>query len=122
MTAGGTMLGLCNISPMHEAPRPLATARGQQSASIFKMDGSRLEPSPSPPFRGEREGPVAREPSAHGLDPWGWEGEVGHTAHRTVGPPHPALSSRSAGGEGKMSVVRGKFRMNVSPIPTSAAN
>src|SRR5258708_1630969 len=33
--------------------------------------------SPSPPFRGERQGPVAREPLAHGLDPWGWEGEVG---------------------------------------------
>ena len=37
----------------------------------------RFRKSPSPPFRGEREGPVAREPSAHGLDPWGWEGEVG---------------------------------------------
>src|SRR5579864_2100774 len=33
--------------------------------------------SPSAPFRGEREGPIAREPSARGLDPRGWEGEVG---------------------------------------------
>src|SRR5438477_5082042 len=44
--------------------------------------------SPSPPFRGEREGPAQRE------------GEVGGAANRIVGPPHPALSPRPAGGEG----------------------
>jgi len=40
---------------------------------------------PSPPFRGEREGPPKRE------------GEVGGAANRFVGPPHPALSPRPAG-------------------------
>src|SRR5271166_5662993 len=46
--------------------------------------------SPSPPFRGEREGPVAQR----------WEGEVGGGANRHAGPPHPALSPpRPAGGE-----------------------
>jgi len=53
----------------------------------------------SPPFRGERERPVAREPSAHGLDPWGWEGEVGLC--ELPGIPHltPTLSA-PRGGEG----------------------
>jgi hypothetical protein len=36
--------------------------------------------SPSPPFRGEREGPAKRE------------GEVGGAANRLDGPPHPPLS------------------------------
>jgi hypothetical protein len=40
-------------------------------------------------LRGEREGPGAREPSAHGLDPWGREGEVGEAANRLGGPPLP---------------------------------
>jgi len=52
--------------------------------------------SPSPPLRGEREGP----------DPQGWEGEVGDVADRLAGPPHPALSPRPASGEGKQSVAR----------------
>jgi hypothetical protein len=54
--------------------------------------------SPSPPFRGfrgEREGP----------NPQGWEGEVDGAADRHVGPPHPVLSPRPAGGEGKKGVV-----------------
>jgi hypothetical protein len=46
--------------------------------------------SPSPPFRGEREGPAKQE------------GEVGGAANRSVGPPHPALSPRPAGGEDKI--------------------
>jgi glycosyltransferase involved in cell wall biosynthesis len=45
--------------------------------------------SPSPPFRGEREGPAK------------WEREVGGAAEPVVGPPDPALSPRPAGGEGK---------------------
>jgi hypothetical protein len=57
--------------------------------------------SPSPPFRGEREGPVAQKPQAHGLDPWGGEGEVGGSANRLAGPPHPPLSPRPAGEEDK---------------------
>jgi hypothetical protein len=52
--------------------------------------------SPSPPFRGEREGPVAKR----------WEGEVGGAADQHTGPPHPALSARPAGGEGKKGIVR----------------
>src|SRR6266851_1135047 len=48
--------------------------------------------SPSPPFRGEREGPVAERR----------EGEVGGRRDLVlVGPPHPALSPWPAGGEGK---------------------
>jgi len=46
--------------------------------------------SPSPPFRGEREGP----------DPQGWEGEVGGVTNRLVGPPHPTLSPPASGGRG----------------------
>jgi len=42
------------------------------------LEVSRKEPSP--PFRGEREGPAQRE------------GEVGSAANRPGGPPHPALS------------------------------
>jgi branched-chain amino acid transport system ATP-binding protein len=43
--------------------------------------------NPSPPFRGEREGPAQRE------------GEVGGAAVRYVGSAHPTLSPRLAGGE-----------------------
>jgi cytochrome c oxidase assembly protein subunit 15 len=47
---------------------------------------------PSPPFRGEREGPA----------PKASEGEVGEAgAAQRPGPPHPALSARPAGGEGE---------------------
>jgi hypothetical protein len=45
--------------------------------------------SPSPPFRREREEHAQRE------------GEVGGAGNRFVGPPHPALSPRSAGRVGK---------------------
>jgi hypothetical protein len=45
---------------------------------------------PSPPFRGEREGPA----------PEAWEGEVGDAADPLDGPPHPTLSPRAAGEEG----------------------
>jgi hypothetical protein len=38
--------------------------------------------NPSPPSRGEREGPA----------PKAWEGEVGGAANQHVGPPHPTLS------------------------------
>jgi heme a synthase len=42
---------------------------------------------PSPPLRGEREGPVAKQ----------GEGEVGNTVPPTLTPPHPTLSPRPAG-------------------------
>ena len=41
-----------------------------------------------------------------GAQPQGWEGEVGGATNRLVGPPHPTLSPRPAGGEGKGRVVR----------------
>jgi hypothetical protein len=52
--------------------------------------------SPSPPFRGEREGP----------DPQGWEGEVGGATNRLVGPltlPSPPGQRRTAGEGGERS-------------------
>jgi len=51
---------------------------------------SSLALSPSPPFRGESEGPA----------PQAWEGEAGVSPVSPYGPPHPALSPRPAGGEG----------------------
>jgi heme a synthase len=48
---------------------------------------------PSPPFSGEREGPSRQ----------GWEGEV-DARFAGAGPPHPALSPRLSGGEGKLVV------------------
>jgi hypothetical protein len=67
------------------------------------------EKSPSPPFRGEREAP----------NPEGWEGEVGGAANRLVGPPHPALSPRPAGGEDRRAsrqtrISRQKFFLDSS--------
>jgi len=56
------------------------------------LSSSRI--SPSPPFRGEREGPAKRE------------GEVGTAANRLGGPPHPTLSPRPAGREGIGTGVR----------------
>jgi hypothetical protein len=61
-----------------------------------------ITPSPlSARLRGEREGPIAGEPSAHGLDPWGWEGEVGCAVIPNWSYPHltPTLSAPE-GGEG----------------------
>jgi ABC-type uncharacterized transport system involved in gliding motility auxiliary subunit len=57
--------------------------------------------SPSPPPRGEREGPVAER----------GDGEVGGATILLVGPPHPSLSPRPAGGEGK--ALRGQPVMAV---------
>ena len=61
--------------------------------------------NPSPPFRGEREGP----------NPQGWEGEMGGPADQHVGPPHSALSSRAAGGRVKrasLECARTGFKLN----------
>jgi hypothetical protein len=65
----------------------LGTFTGGPSHSLC---GSRQgQHSPSPSFRGEREGPGAKR----------WEGEVGSAADQIIGPPHPTLSPRPAGGE-----------------------
>src|SRR5437868_3381344 len=66
---------------------------------------TRGDRSPSPPFRGEREGPVAQQ----------GKGEVGGAANRYVGPPHLALSPRRAGGEGNRSAVG---RNPAAPVET----
>src|SRR6202043_1055140 len=66
--------------------------------------------------RGEREGPAARKPQAHGLDPWGGEGEVGGSADRLRGPPPPPLSprpARPAGEEDKRRVVGVTLRWQI---------
>jgi ceramide glucosyltransferase len=65
-----------------------------------------LPKSASPPFRGEREGPVAQR----------WEGEVGQAANRPSGPPRPALSPRPAGGEGKESAIGRPAQPEVSVL------
>src|SRR6188472_888216 len=71
--------------------------------------------SPSPPSRGEREGPAKRE------------GEVGGAADWVFGPPHPALSPRPARGESKMGIPGSKFRQRAfekgtrSGLPVFAA-
>ena len=80
-------------------------------------DSRELPARPSPPFRGEREGPIAEQ----------WEGEVGAAAAPLVGPPHPALSPRPAGGEEENGRVgcdvgnRARFRP-ISPLWRPAAN
>ncbi len=61
------------------------------------------ERGPSPPFRGEREGPA----------PKAWEGEVGDAADPLVGPPHPALSPRPAGGEGNYLAPPGPWNVRL---------
>ena len=70
--------------------------------------------SASPPFRGEREGPVAQR----------WEGEVGQAANRPGGPPHPILSPRPAGGEDNRTVAaklrRQTFAKVVLEIPADS--
>ena len=44
--------------------------------------------------------PLSVLQGGEGGDPQGWEGEVGGATNRLVGPPHPTLSPRPAGGEG----------------------
>ena len=52
--------------------------------------------SPSPTFRGEREGPVAKR----------WEGEVGQAANRPGGPPHLQIAADSLALAGRRAGVR----------------
>jgi len=52
---------------------------------------------PSPPLRGEREGPT----------PTAWKGEVGGTASGATAPLTPTLSPRRAGGGGEVGVPHG---------------
>src|SRR5467141_5200481 len=83
--------------PFPEFPRNISRAQAELSAEpgggcettvpLNRISASSSLQRPSPPFRGEREGPAKRE------------GEVGGAANRFVGPPHPILSPRPAGGE-----------------------
>ena len=63
----------------------------QQRLADLAWEGAaeRFRKSPSLPFRGEREGPVAQQ----------WEGEVGDATPHLLDPPHPTLFPRPAGGE-----------------------
>ena len=135
-TAGGrhlwrpaTSSGVCGWSrPTTPTPRTPQSARmapariGSKihrrdfAADLLQVAGRAIIDSiddcknPSPPFRGEREGPLAHRRcairQAHArVRRKGREGEVGGAANRFVGPPHPALSPRPAGGEGRPSVI-----------------
>jgi hypothetical protein len=75
--------GRATIDSIDDCSRP--AANGHRGTAVGGLGSSK---HPSPPFRGEREGPAERE------------GEVGGVANRFVGPPQPALSPRPAGGEG----------------------
>jgi hypothetical protein len=94
---------------------PFSTAKGG-----LRNRHPRREPHSA--LWGEREGPVAERR----------EGEVGSTANRLVRPPHPALSPRPAGREGKTQpdcraprkarakrVVADKFRWQPQELPFS---
>jgi hypothetical protein len=85
--------------------------------------------SPSPSFRGEREGPDphgSAQSAPRGQAP-GWEGEVGGVTNRLVGPPPgtarragrpgATLSPRPAVGEGKGRVVRATLRRQIFEKP-----
>src|SRR4051812_7306449 len=68
--------------------------------------------NPSPPFRGEREGPT----------PQAWEGEVGSVTARSAGPHLTPALSAPWGGEGD--AVRGRRIAQLIPklsLPTPAA-
>jgi hypothetical protein len=103
------------IDREHYAPTVPSPASGRalRGTELDCMAGVALnqimpaDTSPSPPFRGEREGP----------DPQGWEGEGGCATNRLVGPPHPTLSPRPAGGEGKGRVVRATIRQQIFEQP-----
>jgi cytochrome c oxidase assembly protein subunit 15 len=74
---------------------------------------------PSPPFRGEREGPAPRgsaQSKARGQAP-AWEGEVADiTAGRCRSPAHPTLSPRPAEGEGEGAGLRQGWRRAADAI------
>src|SRR5207237_6955337 len=65
-----------------------APAPGRQTVRLAPL--AKFCPS-APACGGRGRGPARREPQARGLDPWGWEGEVGSAAVRNEGlpPPHP---------------------------------
>src|ERR1700757_1312241 len=69
------------------SPRPPADA-SPSPALPSRGEGVK---NPSPPLKGEREGPVAKR----------WDGEVGSSANQPGGVLPPALSARPAGGENK---------------------
>src|SRR5690349_6150076 len=77
--------GFPAITPVHAACAP--DAQSQATAAAKR----RANAKPLSALRGEREGPG--RVSAR-------EGEVGGAAVRGIGPPHPTLSPRPAGGEG----------------------
>src|SRR5260370_15198677 len=107
MAAGWRSTAASANSPNSQSTCRAPARRGLRA--WFEMNcigGDELPPeirpkSPSPPFWGEREGPT----------PEAWEGEVGGAADQDIGPPHPALSPRPAGGEGNASGY-GRFELS----------
>src|SRR4029077_17772630 len=71
-----------------EAANPTAQLAPRQPQGVG-ICGNRRAKTPSPPFRGEREGPIAER----------WEGEVG-VGHRPGIPHLPPALSPPKGGEG----------------------
>src|SRR5437016_13208220 len=85
------------------APRPRHRARPQRGGSlsgrVAPMDRSK---SPSPPFRGEREGPNRDSD---------WEGEVGRGERSGIPHLTPALSAPGGGGGGLFTIGYEKARL-----------
>ena len=65
---------------------------------VYRVGPRPVSRAPSPPFRGEREGPAQRE------------GKVGGAANRQIAPLTPLSPPGRRGGEGKVGVVRAKIR------------
>jgi error-prone DNA polymerase len=71
-----------------EEPVPEGLTAQQRLAELtWEGAAERFSKSPSPPFRGEREGPIVQR----------WEGEVGSAVGPAHRPPHPALSPGQRG-------------------------
>jgi error-prone DNA polymerase len=74
-----------------EEPVPEGLTPQQRLAQLtWQGAAERFSNNPSPPFRGEREGPIVQR----------WEGEVGDAEPRSSAPLTTTLSPRPAGGEG----------------------
>ncbi|MBV8336973.1 MAG: PHP domain-containing protein, partial [Alphaproteobacteria bacterium] len=88
-----------------EEPVPDGQTPQQRLAELtWKGAAERFSESPSPPLRGEREGPGAQRR----------EGEVGDAAPHLIGPPHPTISPRPAGEEGDYGP---SFGFDLSGVP-----
>ncbi len=89
-----------------EEPVPEGMTPQQRLAELaWQGAAERFFQNPSPPFRGEREGPgphPSPPPLAGEGMGGGWEGEVGEAEPGSPAPLTPTLSPRPAGGEGEI--------------------